>query len=257
KAFAGAADVVWVEQTEQLGTGHAVMVCGEHLTGLDGPVLVVAGDGPLVRGETLAELLGAHTRAGAACTLATCILDDPKAYGRILRDDAGELIGIVEYLDADEAQRAVSEVNVSLYCYDARRLREALGRLTNDNAKGEYYITDTLALLRADGHRLAAVPAVPPQDVLSINDRVQLAQVNALMQQRTVERLMLAGVTVEQPATVWIDPRVEIGPDTVVRPNTVLDGPCRIGRGCVIGPFVHLAAAVIGDGAVVKRGNGQ
>ncbi|NLF29491.1 MAG: NTP transferase domain-containing protein, partial [Planctomycetes bacterium] len=139
KAFAGAADVVWVEQTEQLGTGHAVMVCGEHLDGLDGPVLIVAGDGPLVRGETLAELLEAHARAGAACTLATCILDDPKAYGRILRDGAGELIGIVEYLDADEAQRAVGEVNVSLYCYDARRLREALGRLTNDNAKGEYY----------------------------------------------------------------------------------------------------------------------
>ncbi len=255
-AFADADDVVWVEQTEQLGTGHAVMVCGEHLADLDGPVLVVAGDGPLVRGETLGELLDAHADAGAACTLATCILDDPKAYGRILRDDAGELVGIIEYLDATDAQRAIGEVNVSLYCYDAARLREVLGRLSNDNAKGEYYLTDTLGLLRDDGHRLAAVPAVPPEDVLSINDRVQLAQVNALMQRRTAERLMVAGVTIEQPATVWIDPRVEIGTDTLIRPHTVLDGPCRIGRKCVIGPFVHLADETVGDNTIVERTHG-
>ncbi|MFW6155390.1 MAG: bifunctional N-acetylglucosamine-1-phosphate uridyltransferase/glucosamine-1-phosphate acetyltransferase [Planctomycetota bacterium] len=255
-AFADAADVTWVEQTEQLGTGHAVMVCAEHLEGLDGPVLVVAGDGPLVRGETLGELLDAHAGAGAACTLATCILDDPKAYGRILRDDAGELVGIVEYLDATEAQRAIGEVNVSLYGYDAAGLREVLGKLSNDNAKGEYYLTDTLGLLRADGHRLAAVPAVPPEDVLSVNDRVQLAQVNALMQRRTRDRLMVAGVTIEQPATVWLDPRVEIGPDTVIRPHTVLDGPCRIGRRCVIGPFAHLTGDTIGDNTIVERSDG-
>jgi len=256
EAFAGADDVAWVEQTEQLGTGHAVMMCAEHLAELTGPVLVVAGDGPLVRGETLAELLAAHTEADAACTLATCILDDPMAYGRILRDDAGDLVGIVEYLDATEAQRDIKEVNVSLYCYDAPRLREVLGRLGNDNAKGEYYLTDTLELLRSAGHTLAAIPAVPPEDVLSINDRVQLARVNALMQQRVAERLMLSGVTLEQPATTWIDPRAEIGPDTIVRPNTVIDGACRIGRGCVIGPFVRLADAEVADNRIVEPNNG-
>ncbi len=253
EAFADDTDVVWVEQTEQLGTGHAVMMCSEHLAALDGAVMVVAGDGPLLRSETLTELLDAHRQADAACTLATCILDDAMAYGRIVRDDKGELVGIVEYLDADDPQRAIGEVNVSLYCYDAPRLREVLGRLSNDNAKGEYYLTDTLELLRSAGHTLAAVPAVPPRDVLSINDRVQLAEVNALMQQRVQHTLMVAGVTIEQPTTTWIDPRAEVGADTIVRPNTVLDGHCRIGRGCVVGPFVHLAAAEVADNTVVEH----
>jgi bifunctional UDP-N-acetylglucosamine pyrophosphorylase/glucosamine-1-phosphate N-acetyltransferase len=256
EAFADADDVVWVEQTEQLGTGHAVMMCRQHLAELTGSVLVVAGDGPLVRSETLAELLGAHADAGAACTLATCILDDPMAYGRILRDDAGDLVGIVEHLDATETQRDIKEVNVSLYCYDAPRLREVLDRLSNDNAKGEYYLTDTLELLRSAGHTLAAIPAVPPADVLSINDRVQLAQVNTMMQERIQQRLMVWGVTLEQPATTWIDPRAEIGPDTVLRPNTVVDGACRIGQGCVIGPFVRLVDAEVADDSIVEHSNG-
>ncbi len=255
-AFAADGDVTWVEQTEQLGTGHAVMVCRELLAGETGAVLIVAGDGPLVRGETLAELLAVHRSTGAACTLATCILDDPMAYGRVLRDADGEMIGIVEYLDATEAQRRVKEVNVSLYCFDAVKLHDVLGRLSNDNAKGEYYLTDAPKLLRAAGETLAAVPAVPPRDVLSINDRVQLAQVNTLMQRRVAERLMLSGVTIEQPATTWVDPRAEIGVDTVIRPQTVLDGPCRIGTGCVIGPRVHLRSARVADGATVERNDG-
>jgi len=255
-AFAADEDVTWVTQATQQGTGHAVMVCRDHLAGLTGPVLVVAGDGPLVRAETLGELLTVHRDRDAACTLASCILDDPMAYGRVLRDADGEVTGIIEQLDATEAQRRVTEVNVSLYCFDAERLVEALGRLSNDNAKGEYYLTDVPKLLRAAGHRLAAVPAVPPRDVLSINDRVQLAQVNALMQQRVAERLMLSGVTIEQPATTWIDARVQIGPDTVIRPQTVLDGPCRIGAGCVIGPRVHLQSAEVGDGATVECADG-
>lgn len=253
ETFADATDVVWVEQTEQLGTGHAVMVCGDHLADLDGPVLIAAGDGPLVRGETLAEVIEAHQASGAACTLATCILDDPMAYGRIVRDEAGELVGIVEHLDADESQRAIREVNVSLYCYDAARLREALGALTNDNAKGEYYLTDTLGILRDAGRSLAAVPAVPARDVLSINDRRQLAEVNALMQQRVQEALMVSGVTIEQPATTWIDPRAAVGAETVIRPNTVLDGACRVGSGCVIGPFVRLLDAEIADETTVEH----
>ncbi len=177
-------DVQWVLQEPQLGTGHAVMVCEDHLAGLDGPVIVLAGDGPLIRAETLGQLLATHAETSAACTLATSILPDPGRYGRILRDDAGELAGIVEYLDADEAQRAVREVNVSIYCFDADALRGALGRLTNDNAKGEYYLTDALELLRADGRRLAAVPAVPPEDVLSINTPDELARVDAIMAER-------------------------------------------------------------------------
>ena len=185
EAFAGdGADITWVTQSPQLGTGHAVMVCREHLPALDGPVMVLAGDGPLLRADTLREMLATHAAKQAACTLATSILPDAGHYGRIVRDEAGELASIVEYLDADETQRAGREVNVSIYCFDAEALRGVLGRLTNHNAKGEYYLTDALGLLRADGRRLAAVAAVPPEDVMSINTLEELGEVSAIMAER-------------------------------------------------------------------------
>jgi bifunctional UDP-N-acetylglucosamine pyrophosphorylase/glucosamine-1-phosphate N-acetyltransferase/UDP-N-acetylglucosamine pyrophosphorylase len=184
-AFAGMDhEIRWVEQREQLGTGHAVMVCREELAGLSGPVLVLAGDGPLVRSATLRELLETHRTSGAACTLATSILDDPGRYGRIIRDLNGDLAGIVEYLDSTDAQRAIREVNVSMYCFDAAALREVIGKLDNNNAKGEYYLTDVLGLLRKAGRKLAAVPAVPPQEVISINDVEELRQVEAVLAAR-------------------------------------------------------------------------
>jgi bifunctional UDP-N-acetylglucosamine pyrophosphorylase/glucosamine-1-phosphate N-acetyltransferase len=147
-------------------------------------VLVLAGDGPLVRAETLRQLLNAHAAQGAACTLATCILDEPGRYGRILRDGSGHLAGIVEYLDATDRQREIREVNVSLYCFDAAALLEVLPRLGNDNAKHEYYLTDTLGLLQASGKKLAAVAAVPPDEVLSINTPQELAEVENILNRR-------------------------------------------------------------------------
>ncbi len=183
-AFAAHTDVAWVEQTQQLGTGHAVMVCCGELAALSGPVLVVAGDGPLIRPATLKKLIDTHNKERAACTLATCIMDEPAKYGRIVRSANGELEGIVEYLDAAEAQRAVKEVNVSLYCFDAAALRDVLPKLTNNNRKQEYYLTDTLALLRAAGKKLAAVAAVPPEEVLSINTLPELADVERILSQR-------------------------------------------------------------------------
>ena len=185
EAFAAdSADVEWIVQEPQLGTGHAVMVCREPLEGLSGAVLVLAGDGPLIRPATLGQLLAEHARRQAACTLATSILPDPMRYGRILRDESGELAGIVEHLDADEQQRRIDEVNVSIYCFDAAALRGVIGRLSNDNAKGEYYLTDALGLLRAGGGHLAAVAAVPPEDVLSINTLDQLEQVDRILAAR-------------------------------------------------------------------------
>jgi UDP-N-acetylglucosamine diphosphorylase/glucosamine-1-phosphate N-acetyltransferase len=185
-AFSGTDQAIrWVEQREQLGTGHAVMICREELAELSGPVLVLAGDGPLIRSATLRKLLETHKSSGAACTLATSILDDPGRYGRIVRDAKGDLAGIVEYLDATDAQRAIREVNVSLYCFDAATLREVIGRLSNNNAKGEYYLTDALALLRQAGKKLAAVAAVSPQEVLSINDVQELRQVEAILAARS------------------------------------------------------------------------
>jgi bifunctional UDP-N-acetylglucosamine pyrophosphorylase/glucosamine-1-phosphate N-acetyltransferase len=254
--YADAADITWIEQTEQLGTGHAVQMCGDLLCGSDGELLVLAGDGPLVQSETLRQLLAVHRRRKSACTLATSIMDSPGSFGRVLRDETGELIGIVEYLDASEQQHGIREVNVSLYCFDTASLLEVIGELKNDNAKGEYYLTDTLGMLRGRGYSLAAVPAVPPEDVLSINDRLQLAEVSRLMQRRIQRRHMLAGVTIEDAGSTWIDPRAKIGRDTVIRPMTVLDGACRIGSGCVIGPLVHLTDAAVADGEAVEPSNG-
>jgi len=177
-------ELTYVVQSPQLGTGHAVMVCQEPLADLSGPVLVLAGDGPLLRAETLRELIAVHQEKRAACTLATSILPEPGSYGRILRDENDELVGIVENLDATDEQKAIREVNVSLYCFDAESLRDVLGKLTNDNSKGEYYLTDALAILRAEGKKLAAVAAVPPEDTLSINTLDELAQVDAIMTAR-------------------------------------------------------------------------
>jgi len=177
-------DITWVEQAEQLGTGHAVMACKEHLQELTGPLLVVAGDGPLVRAGTLQKILAEHKDKQVACTLATSILSDGGAYGRIVRDAEGKLSAIVEYLDATDEQKQIQEVNISLYCFDAAALREAIDKLTNNNAKGEYYLTDTLELLRRAGHTLTAVAAVPADEVLSINTVEQLNEVNRIMEQR-------------------------------------------------------------------------
>ncbi|MCL2700754.1 MAG: NTP transferase domain-containing protein [Phycisphaerae bacterium] len=178
-------NVAYVMQEPQQGTGHAVMVCQDELAWLEGPVLVVAGDGPLIQSHTLRELLAVHTQTNAACTLATSILPDPAKYGRILRDERGELASIVEFVDATPEQLAVKEVNVSVYCFDAAALRSVLPRLTNNNNKNEYYLTDALGLLRADGQKLAAVAAVPPEDVMSINTIDELDLVSRMMISRT------------------------------------------------------------------------
>jgi len=176
--------VVWVEQAEQLGTGHAVMACREHLDGVGGAVLVLAGDGPLLRTETLRRLIAGHDEERAALTLATSILPDPRRYGRILRDADGGLLGIVEYLDATDEQRRINEVNVSMYCFDAADLRDVLPRLTDDNAKKEYYLTDALGLLRRMGRRVSALPAVPADEVLGINTPEELARVDRILHAR-------------------------------------------------------------------------
>ncbi|MFP4052784.1 MAG: sugar phosphate nucleotidyltransferase [Phycisphaerae bacterium] len=174
----------FVLQEPQLGTGHAVMVCREELRQMDGPVLVLAGDGPLLRTHTLKELIDTHVQKGAACTLATSILPDPGHYGRIVRDENGDLVGIVEFVEATEQQKAIHEVNVSLYCFDAKSLLGVLDRLSNDNPKGEYFLTDALEILRSDGKKLAAVASVSPDDTISINTVEELQQVDRIMAAR-------------------------------------------------------------------------
>jgi bifunctional UDP-N-acetylglucosamine pyrophosphorylase/glucosamine-1-phosphate N-acetyltransferase len=254
-AFRGDDDLVWVDQPEQKGTGHAVMMCRAHLHGRFAHTLVLCGDGPLIRVETLATLLARHRDSGAAATLATALLDDPAGYGRILRDAAGRLTAIVEERDCTAAQRAIREVNPSYYVFRTSDLFFALEHVRPDNAKGEYYVTDTLSILLQAGREVAAQTAVPAEDVLSINARADLARVNSVMRDRINRGLMEAGVTLVDPAACWIDARAQIGPDTVVHPFVTV-GAARIGRGCDIGPFVRIPdGANLADGLVVRGGS--
>ena len=186
EAFSGLnSDITWVEQTEQLGTGHAVMSCSKQLESLCGPVLILAGDGPLLRAKTLSQLLKTHMDSGAACTAATCITDEPWHYGRIIRDENGEFLDIVEYLDATEQQRRIKENNTSTYCFDAEALRQGLPQLGCDNAKGEYYLTDLLGILREQGRTVKAVPVLQPQEAMSINTLEELQTVESILRARS------------------------------------------------------------------------
>ena len=186
ESFAGVKDVEFALQTEQLGTGHAVMMAKANIEkdAASTDAFVLCGDGPLIRPDTLATLLDLHRREHAAATLATSVIAEPKGYGRIVRDAAGKLAKIVEQKDASDAERAICEINPSYYCFRTDELLGALARVGNKNASGEYYITDVFEILRKDGRTVAAVDAVPPEDVLSVNDPVQLAEVDAILRKR-------------------------------------------------------------------------
>ncbi|WP_235678029.1 bifunctional UDP-N-acetylglucosamine diphosphorylase/glucosamine-1-phosphate N-acetyltransferase GlmU [Mycolicibacterium sarraceniae] len=249
--------VATVVQEEQLGTGHAVSV---GLSGLPddfaGTVIVTTADVPLLNGETLAALSKSHA-GNAGVTIATTTLPDPTGYGRIIRDEEGAVISIVEHADADEEQRTVAEINSGLYAFDAAALRSALSRLRTDNVQRELYLTDAIALIRADGLPVRAQHIADTTLVCGVNDRVQLAALGAELNRRTIQRHQRAGVTVTDPATTWIDVDVEIGPDTVIAPGTQLLGVTSIGSGCTIGPDSTLTSMEIGNDASVIRTHGE
>lgn len=252
----GAVTVTTVVQDEQLGTGHAVSV---GLTGLPddfaGTVIVTTADVPLLDGGTLSGLAAAHADAGV--TILTTTLDDPTGYGRIIRDDDGGVTAIVEHADADAAQRAVAEINSGVYAFDAAALRSALTQLRTDNAQGELYLTDAIALIRHQGLPVQAEHVDDTALVSGVNDRVQLAALAAELNRRTIIGHQRAGVTVTDPATTWIDVDVEIGPDTVIAPGTQLLGVTTIGADCIIGPDTTLTSMEVGDGATVIRTHGE
>lgn len=255
-AFRGDDGIIWVEQAEQLGTGHAVMVCRAHLSRFE-HALVLCGDGPLIRVSTIRDLIGRHIETGAAATLATAVIDDPAGYGRIVRDARGELAAIVEHRDCTPEQLAIREVNPSYYCFRVADLLSALDKVDNRNAKGEYYLTDVFSILIASGRKVSVVAAVPPEDVLSINSRQELALVNRIMRDRIARAWMDAGVTIIDPSTTWIDPRAQIGQDTVIRPFVAISGQARVGRNCTIGPFTHVQdGTVIGDSVTLSGVSG-
>jgi len=250
-AYAQAKDIRWVVQEPQLGTGHAVMVAQESLAGFTGDLAILVGDAPMVRPETVRTLLETHRREGAAATLLTAILDDPKWFGRIVRDAAGNVRRIVEARDATAGERAIREVNPAFYAFRWPALRQVLGRITNSNVKKEYYLTDAVGLLIEAGEKVVAVPAAEPDEVEAVNSREDLAHVTTLMRRRIAKRLMDEGVTITDPASTYIDAGVTIGQDTIIGPCTVIQGPAEIGRNCRVGPLAHLGpGTVLQDGAV-------
>jgi len=251
-AFAGEAGVQFVEQDRPKGTGHAVQVCRDALADFDGNVLVIAGDMPLVRAETLKLLLETHERDHSAVTLATAVLENPTGYGRIIRDAYGNLQGIVEDADCTPEQKKIREINPSYYCFDKTLLFSALEKVRPNNVKGEYYLTDALHILIHQGYRAVAVTAVAAQDAIGVNSRRELADVGKIMQDRIQDRLMRHGVTVVDPPNTWIDARAVIGRDTVIHPFTYIHGRVRIGSRCSIGPFAYIRDGTeIADDVVV------
>ncbi len=249
--FKDVPNITWVHQTEQKGTGHAVLCCREYLKDFQGNCVVLCGDGPLVRPQTIKELINKHNQEHSYATLATSILEDPTGYGRIIRDAYGNLQGIVEQSDCTPAQRAIKEVNPSYYCFDMQTLFWALDQIRPDNVKKEYYLTDALQIIIQSGKKAIAITAVPPEDVLSINSRHQLAEVSKVMQARVQEELMSRGVTIVDPSNTWIDARAQIGKDTIIHPFTYIHGNVKIGKNCSIGPFAYLRDGTVLDNNVI------
>jgi bifunctional UDP-N-acetylglucosamine pyrophosphorylase/glucosamine-1-phosphate N-acetyltransferase len=240
-------------QEQQLGTGHAVLQAAPAL--IDAKrVLILSGDVPLTRPETLRKLIEEHDRSRNALTLLTMRLDDPALYGRIVRNASGKVERIVEAKDATADEKRISEVNAGIYLFEADQLFENLRKLSNSNAQGEYYLTDLLGMLRKEGRNVGAVVADDPMEALGVNSRAELATVEEEIQRRVVDRLMAEGVTFRNPGTVVIDSTVKIGTDTVIYPFVTLEGHTKIGRGCVIDPGVHLTNVRVGNNVHVRTG---
>ncbi|XVV35590.1 bifunctional UDP-N-acetylglucosamine diphosphorylase/glucosamine-1-phosphate N-acetyltransferase GlmU [Streptomyces sp. CA-100214] len=250
-----APDVRTAVQEQQNGTGHAVRMGLEALGGaVDGTVVVVCGDTPLLTGETLKALATTHSADGNAVTVLTAEVPDATGYGRIVREEAtGAVTAIVEHKDASEAQRAIREINSGVFAFDGRLLADALGKVRTDNSQGEEYLTDVLGILREAGHRVGASVAGDHREIAGINNRVQLAEARRILNDRLLTRAMLAGVTVVDPASTWVDVTVTFEQDVVVHPGTQLHGATHLAEGAEVGPNSRLTDTRVGAGARVDN----
>jgi bifunctional UDP-N-acetylglucosamine pyrophosphorylase / glucosamine-1-phosphate N-acetyltransferase len=246
-------DVSYALQEQQLGTGHACMQAMPLISPEVSRVLVLPGDCPLLTGSTVADLLRVHTEGGYSAALLTAILDDAGNYGRIVRDSRGNVCGIVEAKDATVEQLAICEMNPAVYCFARADLEENLGRISSNNAQGEYYLTDVIGLLVDSGRSVGALAVDDPLEALGINNRVELAEAASIMRSRILRDLMLSGVTIVDPATTHIDAGVRVGADTVIQPFTIIERGSVIGSGCEIGPFAHLRGVTVVDGGKAQE----
>jgi len=243
----------FVRQAEQRGSGHAVMSAREALKEARGVLLVINGDAPLVRAETLRRLVEEHQRGHYAETLITTRIENPPAYGRIVRDERNDLARIVEEKDATDAERKITEVNPGFYCFEIAALLPALDKLTTRNAQGEYYITDVPELLRREGRKVGTLFHADSDELLGINTRAELAESWKRLRREILDRHMASGVTIVDPDSTYIDDEVQIGQDTVIHPQVIIEGRSRIGRDCEIHSWSHLTNVEIGDGCKVQN----
>lgn len=241
----------YVLQEEQLGTAHAVQQAEPILSGLSGTTLVVCGDTPLIRPETMQALLDQHASQNAKATILTAVTDDPTGYGRILRDEHGQVSQIVEQKDATSEQQLVKEINTGTYCFDNEALFEALKLVKNENAQGEYYLPDVIEILQKQGETVAAYVTENFDETLGVNDRFALSQAEELMRARINERHMRNGVTIINPISTHISADAVIGSDTVILPGVIIEGKTVIGEDCKIGPNSHIVDSQIGNAATI------
>ncbi|MBM7614777.1 bifunctional UDP-N-acetylglucosamine diphosphorylase/glucosamine-1-phosphate N-acetyltransferase GlmU [Alkaliphilus hydrothermalis] len=240
-----------VLQAEQLGTGHAVMMAYDHIDE-DGLVLVLCGDGPLITDETLNQLMEYHTSGNFSATVLTTDLTNPFGYGRIVRDGDFQLDKIVEEKDASTEEKALQEVNSGIYCFGAGALRKALPLLKNENAQKEYYLTDVLSLIKKDGEKVGVYKTTDYREIMAVNDRIQLAEVEELMRKRVNRKHMVEGVTIIAPNNSYIGKKVKIGKDTIIEPGAMIKGNTIIGEGCTIGANSNIDNCIIGNNVVIQ-----
>lgn len=234
-------------QKEQLGTAHAVQQAEKILENLEGTTIVVCGDTPLIRSETMGALIAHHNESGAKATILTAIADNPTGYGRVIRGESGQVLRNVEQKDASKEEQQVVEINTGTYCFDNKVLFETLKKVTNNNAQGEYYLPDVIGILQAEGALVAAYVTDDFTETLGINDRVVLAEAERVMRHRLAEMHMRNGVTIINPDNTYISADAEIGRDTVLQPGTMIEGKTVIGDGCTIGPNSQIVDSTIGD----------
>jgi bifunctional UDP-N-acetylglucosamine pyrophosphorylase / glucosamine-1-phosphate N-acetyltransferase len=248
-----APDATVVIQERRGGTGHAVRTVIESVGMIHGTIVVTYADTPLLRSQTLAELVAVHEAGDAAVTVLTAVVDDPAGYGRIVRDSAGGFAGIVEDSDATAAERAITEINSGVYAFAGDLLADVVKRVPTDNAKGEEYLTDAVGILRGDGYAVASAACPDPDEVLGVNDQAQLAWARRVLNERVLGRWMRAGVTIHDPASTWIDVGVRLEPDTEIGPGTQLEGRTVIAAGARIGPGCLLRDTTVAAGATVVQ----
>jgi bifunctional UDP-N-acetylglucosamine pyrophosphorylase / glucosamine-1-phosphate N-acetyltransferase len=253
--FAGQNEVAFAVQAEQLGTGHAVACAQDLLKGRGGIILILCGDVPLIRPETLRGMLAQHESRQAAVTVLTTHLANPYGYGRVVKREGGRILRIVEEKDATDEEKGITEINSGIYCVEAEFLFAAVKNLRNDNAQGEYYLTDIVTTAADQGELCLSFPVADPEEVMGVNDRVQLADAAKVLRRRINETLMLTGVTLVDPVAAYVEKGVEIGQDTIIHPNVHISGATAIGARCLIETSVVISGCRIGNGVTIKAGS--